>query len=197
MTGEAGFLQPGFPGSFQARGGCIHNPSITKRSGLPTWAPRVPQGTPLVWIERTLEREAEAERARKLREYLVGRGEELRTGTGGLAQSNAAELGPRFHFAGKRKVSGGSRALVGATRTAAFVSEHAAARMRGTPYAEMVKTAPTRREGDPFGPGVGLPTPRVHRRPERRGRFMSRKALPPINGRFVMAHRLRDGKTVR
>lgn len=36
MTGEAGFLQPGFHGSFQARGGCIHNPSITKRSGLPT-----------------------------------------------------------------------------------------------------------------------------------------------------------------
>ena len=57
-------------------------------------------------MKRLLEREVEGETTRKLKKYLLGRGEELWTWivTGGLAQSNPAEQGIRFHVAGKRKV---------------------------------------------------------------------------------------------
>lgn len=49
-------------------------------------------------VERLLGREIEGEPARKLRKQLLERGSELWTwvGTGGLAQSNAAEQGLRF-----------------------------------------------------------------------------------------------------
>ena len=111
-------------------------------------------------VERLLEREVEGEPARKLQKYLLGRGEELWTwvGTGGLAQSNAAEQGLRFHIAGKRKVSGGSRALVGAVRTAALASVHATARMRSIRFAEVGERL-LRGDRNPFGSGVGPPIP--------------------------------------
>lgn len=110
-------------------------------------------------VDRLLVREVDGEPARKLRKYLVDRGEELWTwvGTGGLAQSNAAEQGLRFHIAGKRKVSGGSRALVGAVRTAALASVHATARMRSIPFAE-VGDRLVRGAADPFLPGAGPPS---------------------------------------
>ena len=110
-------------------------------------------------VDRLLVREVDGEPARKLRKYLVDRGEELWTwvGTGGLAQSNAAEQGLRFHIAGKRKVSGGSRALVGAVRTAALASVHATARMRSIPFAE-VGDRLVRGATDPFLPGAGPPS---------------------------------------
>jgi hypothetical protein len=69
---------------------------------------------PWVGVERLLEkRDVEGEPARKLRKYLVGRSEELWTGVGmgGLAPSNVAEQGLRFHIAGRRRVSGGAAAL--------------------------------------------------------------------------------------
>lgn len=111
-------------------------------------------------VERLLAREVEGEPARKLRKYLLERGEELWTwvGTGGLAQSNAAEQGLRFHLAGKRKVSGGSRSEAGAVRTAALASVHATARMRSIPFAEVGHRL-LRGESDPLPLGAGPPSP--------------------------------------
>ena len=81
----------------------------------------------------------EGEPARKLKRYLLERGEELWTwiGTGGRADSNPAEPEIRFHISGKRKVSGGSRTLGGAQRTTALVSVQATARMRSAPFPEV------------------------------------------------------------
>jgi transposase len=109
-------------------------------------------------MERLLAREVEGEPARKLRKYLLERGEELWTwvGTGGLAQSNAAEQGLRFHIAGKRKVSGGSRTAVGAVRTAALASVQATARMRSIRFAE-VGDRLLRGLADPFLAAPGPP----------------------------------------
>jgi hypothetical protein len=111
-------------------------------------------------VARLLEREVEGESARKLKKYLLGRGEELWTwvGTGGLAQSNAAEQGLRFHIAGKRKVSGGSRTLVGAVRTAALASVQATARMRSVLFSEVGQRL-LRGETDPLPLGAGPPSP--------------------------------------
>ncbi|MGI0088700.1 MAG: IS66 family transposase [Nitrosotalea sp.] len=109
-------------------------------------------------VERLLRREVEGEPARKLRKYLLERGEELWTwvGTGGLAQSNPAEQGLRFHIAGKRKVSGGSRTMVGAIRTAALASVQATARMRSIRFAEVGHQL-LRGAADPFRVGPGPP----------------------------------------
>ena len=90
-------------------------------------------------VEALLRRDAEGEPARKLKKYLLERGEELWTwiGTGGRADSNPAEQGIRFHISVKRKVSGGSRTLGGAQRTAALASVQATARMRAVPFSEV------------------------------------------------------------
>jgi hypothetical protein len=111
-------------------------------------------------VERLLGREVEGEPARKLKKYLVERGEELWmwVGTGGLAQSNAAEQGLRFHIAGKRKVSGGSRTLVGAVRTAALASVQATARMRSVLFSEVGHRL-LRGNADPLPLGAGPPSP--------------------------------------
>ncbi|EQD75329.1 transposase IS66, partial [mine drainage metagenome] len=109
-------------------------------------------------VERLLRREVEGEPARKLKKYLLGRSEELWTwvGTGGLAQSNAAEQGLRFHIAGKRKVSGGSRTMVGAARTAGLASVQATARMRSVRFAEVGHRL-LRGNAEPVSPGAGTP----------------------------------------
>lgn len=62
-------------------------------------------------------REVEGDAARKLKKYLLRRGDESWTwiGTGGLAQSKAAEQGLWFHIAGKRKVSRRDSQLCGCT----------------------------------------------------------------------------------
>lgn len=113
-------------------------------------------------VEQLLKREVGGEPARKLKKYLVGRGEELWTWieTGGLAQSNPAEQGLRFHIAGKRKVSGGSRSEEGAGRTAALASIQATAKMRGIHFGEVGKRL-LHGDPDPLRMREGTPDPRV------------------------------------
>ncbi|MDG6912769.1 MAG: transposase [Nitrososphaerota archaeon] len=113
-------------------------------------------------VERLLKREVEGEPARKLKKYLLGRGEELWTWIkfGVLAQSNPAEQGIRFHVAGKRKVSGGSRSEEGARRTAALSSVHATARMRLTSFREVGERI-LRGDPAPFPEGAGPDSPQV------------------------------------
>ena len=102
------------------------------------------------------------ERAGNLKTYLLGRGEFLSTWitTGGLAQSNLAEQGDRFHQAGKRKVSGGSRSAEGARRTAVSSSVHATAQMRLTNIREVGERI-LRGNPAPFPEGAGPKDPRV------------------------------------
>ncbi len=113
-------------------------------------------------VERLLRREVEGEPARKLKKYMVGREEELWTWieTGGLAQSNAAEQGLRFHIAGKRKVSGGSRSEDGADRTAVLASIQATAKMRGINFREVGERL-LHGDPDPLRMREGTPEPPV------------------------------------
>ncbi|MHB8351809.1 MAG: hypothetical protein ACYDFT_03830, partial [Thermoplasmata archaeon] len=55
-------------------------------------------------------------------------------------------------------VSGGSRTMVGAARTAGLASVQATARMRSVRFAEVGHRL-LRGNGDPFPPGPGPPTP--------------------------------------
>jgi hypothetical protein len=111
-------------------------------------------------VERLLKHEAEGEPARKLKNYLLERGEELWTWieTGGLAQSNPAEQGIRFHISVKRKVSGGSRTLEGGKRTGELVSVHATARMRSTTMWDVGRRI-LRGDPDPLPLGAGPQSP--------------------------------------
>ncbi len=112
-------------------------------------------------VERLLKSEVEGEPARKLKKYLLERGEELWVwiGTGGRADSNPAEQGIRFHISMKRKVSGGSRTLGVAQRTAALASLQATARMRSVPFAEIGRRL-FRGDPSPLSPGAGPQGPR-------------------------------------
>lgn len=89
--------------------------------------------------DRGGERKVEGEPVRKLKKYLLGRREELWTWieTGGMTQSNSAAHGLRFHIAGKREVSGGSRSEDGAARPAVLASIQATAKMRGIHFREV------------------------------------------------------------
>lgn len=140
-------------------------------------------------IERLLALEVEGEPARRLRKYLLERAEELWpwVGTGGLARSQTAEQRLRFHIAGKRKVSGGSRTAVGAVRTAALASGKATARMRSIQFAE-VGDQLLRGKADPFLTGPGPPNGPGPPGAWARRTVQEPEKLTSVRARFVKAH---------